>query len=191
MVYNCPKCGGELGLDGKCSPCAWKPSPLPLLGDIVAYPVGPWSAWQSKVIAVGELVLAVGTEPIQYSHIGILSRWTEGRADYEAQFPRVREFAIPPARPFDIFQLPGLTAGQRSTILAYCRSHLGEWYNLIGVLTAGLIMPRNQAFCSEFAGQAYAAAGLLIPFEHERALFPDAVADWPKAQKIFSSNGGK
>lgn len=152
-------------------------------GDIILYPVTPKSAWSSKLVVIGEILFGAGKGLEHYSHVGIVSD-TPGY-QFEAVWPRVCRSKIDKSRPYEIWRIEGLDDMKRREILAFCRARCGEWYNMIGLLTFGLIGFKHTEVCSQFAGFAYASVGIKISAEGKRLLSPNAIADYPGARMIL------
>lgn len=158
-------------------------SPKP--GDVVLYPVSGKSSLSSRIIAAGELLAGFGNGMEQYSHASILD--VDGW-QFEAYFPRTRYSKIDQNRRYEIWRLGNPTDSERTRILGWCKAHVGDLYNLTGVLTANLIRIPGTYYCSQFAGLAYAAIGKKIG---DKIISPDSVADYPFARKLFTNIGGR
>lgn len=155
-------------------------------GDIVLYPVTPRSELLSKLVAIGEMLLGAGKSNDSYSHAAV---WESDGWEYEAKWPRTGYYRIDHRRPIEVWRIEGMTQDQRKKIIHWCATHCGEWYNLIGLLTFGLIGFHRTAVCSQFVGRAYAAAGVHIGLEGKRLLSPNAIADFKRAHMVYSFSG--
>jgi hypothetical protein len=154
----------------------------PRPADIILYPVTPRSGWTSRLVAAGEMILGSGKGAELYSHAALVS-YSPG-LQWEAKVPWVGLYRIDKTRTYEVWRLPGMTDEMREIILDEAKSHKGDWYNLIGLLTAGLLGPRNQEVCSQLVGICYAKAGIKIGKEGLLLLSPDAIADYPGARMI-------
>lgn len=150
---------------------------VPKPGDVVLYPVTGRSGWTSRAVAIGELLVGAGRKPTLYSHAAILA-WEPGW-QYEAKWPRTGRFRIDRARPYEIWNVGNPSDGQRRDILNWAAEHCGQWYNMLGLLTGGLLGLPGHVVCSQFVGLAYAAArpGIRMSKEGLRLLSPDAIPD--------------
>ncbi len=153
----------------------------PQPGDIILYPVTGQSNWISRLIGAAQLIIGIGKGYETYSHVAILA--PNGR-QYEAKWPRTGNFLIDDSRVFEVWSLGNLTDAQRRQVLMWCRCHVGEWYNMIGLLTGGLFGLPRTAVCSQFAGHAYESAGVSIHQEGLAILSPDAIPDFPEARML-------
>lgn len=156
---------------------------MPRPGDVVLYPVSGRSGWTSRLVAAGELLLGAGRGLEQYSHAAILD--VDGH-QFEAKWPKTGRFKVDHSRPLEIWNVGNPSDSQRRDILNWCREHEGEWYNMIGLLSFGLLGLKRTAVCSQFVGLSYGAArpGIKIPFEGKRILSPNAIADFDRAHLV-------
>lgn len=146
--------------------------------DVILYPVTPKSELSSRLVAAGELLDGLGSGERQYSHAAVLE---SGLYEYEAKFPKTGLFQIDRSRTYEVWNL-GPTDEQRAQILRWCREHVGDWYNLLGVVTAGLFKLRGTYYCSEFACMAYASAGL---HPGDLIMSPNSIPQYPGARMIY------
>lgn len=154
----------------------------PQPGDIILYTVTPKSGWTSKLVAVGELFWGAGRGAKAYSHAAVLS-YTKGR-QFEAKWPLTGFYPVDSSRPYEVWRITGVTDEQRKAVLRWCQAHTGQLYDMVGLLTFGLIRSRHRAVCSQFVGRAYAAAGIRIAPEGKRLLSPNAIADFKRARLV-------
>ncbi len=144
-------------------------------GDVIMYPVTGRSGLTSKLVAIGELLFGAGHGFEQYSHVAIASK--RPGYQWEWKWPWSGEYHIDKNRPYEVWRIGNPTEEQREKILEYCARHRGEWYNMIGLLTFGLLGLKRTAVCSQGAGRAYAHAGIRIGAEGKPLLSPNAIAD--------------
>ena len=149
----------------------------PRAGDIILYPVTPQSSIASRLVAIGELLLGQGNNQKEYSHVALLEK--DGY-QLEAIFPKIRRSKINPQRPYEIWRIDELTDAQRAIVLNWAYDKLGEWYNLLYVLSFGLIKIRHEEVCCTYVGDAYAWAGIRFNYTE-----PDSIANSPKARLIL------
>lgn len=151
----------------------------PVAGDFILYPAGPKSAWSSRLVVAGEIMAGLGGGLEMYSHAAILSN-TPGY-QFEATFPFTVRSKIDTSRPYEIWRVGSPTMLQRSLILKWCKDHVGKLYNIIGVLTFGLIELPDTYYCSQFGCLAYAAAGL---HPGDAIMSPDSIPQYSGARMI-------
>lgn len=157
----------------------------PLPGDIILYPVTPRSALVSRLVAIGQLLVGAGKGAAQYSHAAVYEK--EGW-QYEAKWPMSGRFRIDSKRTYEIWRVAGITNEQRVQIMAACRARSGQWYNLIGLLTGGLLGLPHHEVCSQFVGSVYDDAEPAIIFNKggQRILSPDAMVDDRRMHKLVT-----
>lgn len=152
-----------------------------LPGDIILYPAGPKSALSSRLVVAGEIIAGMGGGMKMYSHAAVLAE--SPGYQYEATFPLTGKFKIDTSRPYEIWRIGDPTDAQRATILNWCIKHIGDLYNLIGVMTFGLIALPNTYYCSEFACMAYSWAGL---HPGDKIMSPDSIPQFLGAKMVYS-----
>ena len=154
----------------------------PLAGDVILYPVSPHSALSSRLVAVGEWLAGAGKGFEPYSHATILS--SVPGFEYGYQWPRSGHFPIDATRDYEVWRIGDPSSSQRERILRWCQEHQGEWYNMLGLLTGGLLGLKHTAVCSQGVGRAYASAHIHISAEGQRLLSPNAIRDYPGATLV-------
>ena len=155
---------------------------IPQFGDLILYNVNGRSEFISRLVGAGQLILGIGHSREVYSHVAVMS--DRKGYQFEAKVPRAGEFPIDDSREYEVWRIGDPTDAQRDDILRWCRKHAGDWYNLTGLLTDGLVALRRTYVCSQFGGRAYKAAGIRISSEGNRVLAPDAIPDAPGARCI-------
>lgn len=154
----------------------------PKPGDLILYPVNGRSGWASKFVAVFEIILGAGHDFEQYSHVAIVGE-QEG-TQWEWKWPRSGCFPVDASRAYEVWRVGDPSPSQRRRILEYCSQHSGEVYNLIGLLTFGLLGLPRTAVCSQGAGRAYKNAHIMIGKEGKPLLSPNAIPDYKGAEMV-------
>ncbi len=152
----------------------------PIAGDIVLYPAGPKSEFSSRLVIAGEIMAGLGAGLEMYSHAAILAN--SPGYQFEAKFPFTGWFKIDTSRSYEIWRIGNPTLNQRAQIINWCKSRLGKLYNIVGVLTFGLIELPDTYYCSQFACLAYASAGL---HPGDKIMSPDSIPQYPGARMIY------
>lgn len=155
----------------------------PQPGDFILYPCDPRSAFSSRFVGAGELLVGLGghgREKQMYSHAAIMG-YTPGY-QYEAKFPFTGHFKIDKSRVYEVWRIGSLSANQRHSLIDWCENHVGDLYNLIGVLTCGLIELPGTYYCSQFACLAYASVGL---HPGDSIMSPNSIPEYPGARMIY------
>ncbi len=165
------------GVDGGCKLCRGDPL-KPERGDLIVYLVTPKSAWSSKLIAIGQLILGRDRGVKQASHWAI---YAGSGKQYEAVWPRVRKSSIY-KRPYEIWRRKGITQKQRNQIIASAVKRLGEHYGILYVLSFGLIKQSKDPVCCVFGQDCYMDAGLFV-----KGNTPDDIYDDKKMIKVYQN----
>ena len=147
-----------------------KPEP----GDVILYPVSGRSALSSKIVAIGEMLFGVGGKT-QYSHAAVYAM--KGH-EWEARWPSVGVHPIDTGRDYEIRRFPGYTQAQRGQVLKWFYVHEGDLYDLVALVTFGLVELPHAEVCSEAVDRALRSAGIKPNREGKRLLSPDALADF-------------
>lgn len=157
---------------------------FPLPGDVVLYPED--SELSSHLVAFGERIMGLGREGAEYTHAAVLSGMPGYQ--YEAKFPFTGQFKIDTSRSYEVWRLGNPTELQRTQVLHWCDTHVGDFYNLTGVLTCGLVEIPGTYYCSQFVCLAYAAAGM---HPGDLVMDPDSIPQYPGAQMLLSYDPAK
>lgn len=167
---------------------------------MILFPVTPHSSLASRIVAAAEIVCGVGWGLEGYSHCAIMSE--KPGFQWEAKWPRVGLYPTQQSRPREVWRIEGLTLDQRRLILEYCATQQGNRYNVIGLLSYGLLAPRHQEVCSQLVGNAYEHAKRPLCKEGKRIMSPNSIPDdwgahmleragsWPaRTRKLLSEEG--
>jgi len=147
-----------------------------LPGDIVLYPVSGKDGWESRIVGIGQLLFGSGRGHEQFSHAALLS--TTPGWEWEAKWPRVGHFEIDQSRDYEVRRPRVYTEEQRRKVLAWFSVHNRDRYDLLCLLTFGLIQHKGMEVCSQAVDLALLYAGVHPNLEGERILSPDALADF-------------
>lgn len=132
-------------------------------GDVILYPADEADGRQalsSEFVVAGETLAGLGKGLERYSHAAIASE-DEG-FQYEAVFPKSGHNPIDKSRVYEVWNIGQPDPSQRRVILGWCRAHVGDFYDLPGVLTAGLVRIPGLYYCSKYACLAYAEARIAV-----------------------------
>lgn len=146
-------------------------------GDILLFRVTPRSGWFGKLIGWGQRVMGQASTSVAYEHVALAS---SADSIIEAYWPRVRQRFFDPAlySNVEVYRLNNMTPLQVFRILAYATSHIGEWYNVSGLLTLGMVQLGHTVVCSQFVWQAFTAGGIVL-CPYESLVSPDNIAASP------------
>lgn len=156
-------------------------------GDIVLYPVSGCDSWESRIVGIGQLMFGSGKGHEQFSHAAVLSEkpgW-----EWEAKWPRVGHYAIDQARNYEVRRPKRYTDEQRQKVLSWFGVHAGDRYDLVCLLTFGLVQLPGAAVCSQAVDLALRFAGAHPDLEGKHILFPDALADFA-SEAVHIHKGG-
>ena len=147
-----------------------------LPGDIVLYPVSGCDSWESRIVGIGQLMFGSGHSHEQFSHAAVLS--TKPGYEWEAKWPRVGHYAIDQTRDYEVRRPRHYDEHHRIKVLAWFQAHRGDLYDLVCLLTFGLIQLPGAAVCSQAVDLALRFAGARPDREGKLILSPDALADF-------------
>jgi hypothetical protein len=124
-------------------------------GDLLLFRVGPGSPFLGKLIGWGQKVIGQAPTKAAYDHVALAGR-IRGEI-VEAYWPRVRVREYDPEGDpnVELYRDPNATPQQIDSIMTYAYAHKGEWYNLTGLLTFGLVQLGHSVVCSQFAWKCY------------------------------------
>jgi hypothetical protein len=158
-----------------------------LPGDVVLYTVSGCDSWESRIVGIGQLIFGAGRGHEQFSHAAVLSHrpgW-----EYEAKWPRIGHFEIDQSRDYEIRRPKHYTEHQRYEVLLWFRSHEGDLYDLVCLLTFGLIQLPGAEVCSQAVDLALRFSGAHPDREGKNILSPDALGDF--ASEIVHIHKGR
>lgn len=144
-------------------------------GDLILYPVNSKSDWISRLVGWGQKLIHQAPSQESYSHVAIAGPDTAHM--YEAYWPKIRVTNIR-LQEAEIFRIKDITPEQVARMLDYCKSHVGEWYDLLGILTLGKIQIGGTKWCSQYAYYA-ALAAFIVLCPPEDVESPDDIAASP------------
>ena len=145
-------------------------------GDIVLFSVSGKDSWESRIVAIGELLFGAGCTNEQFSHAAILSEFPG--MIWEASWPRVGCHFIDQTRDYEVRRPRVYTEEQRRKVLAWFSVHNRDRYDLACLFTFGLIQLPNAEVCSQAVDRALLYAGDHPDLEGKHILSPDALADF-------------
>ena len=154
----------------------------PQAADFILYPCDPRSAFSSRFVGAGELLVGLGGrgETTQYSHAAIKA--VNPGYQYEAKFPLTGHFKIDTSRIYEVWRIGNPTDAQRAGILKWCKDHEHRPYDVLGVLTGGRLSIPGTYYCSRYGCLAYASQGL---HPGDLIMSPNSIPMYPKARMIY------
>jgi|SRR6185437_10812215 len=154
-------------------------------GDILMFRIGPGASWYQRLIGWGQRILKEQGGPNAYFHVGFVGPGIF--KFYQSKPPAICNSDVPSPLPdyIEVYRLKNpLSDEQLKKIFTYANSQVGKWYNLLGVLTVGIIQIGSFAYCSQFTWQAYTYAGIVLcPWECLES--PDDIAASPLLERVF------
>lgn len=156
----------------------------PKPGDIILYLANDSSdgtnALSSEFVAEGETLVGLGKGLERYSHAAVVSE-KEGY-QFEAVWPKSGENPIDKSRTYEIWDIGQPNESQRRCRIGWCKAHMGDFYDLPGVLTAGIIKIPGLYYCSRFACLAIESDGVTVV--GDKIMSPNSLPDFPGAKLI-------
>lgn len=108
-----------------------------------------------------------------FNHIAIAS--DKLNCQFESTFFTVKETKIK-FDSYDIMVLKkDITEKQREIIINHCKRNLGKIYDLLAILTIGLINIKNSYVCSELVYDAYKKAGVILSKRSQKLISPNEI----------------
>ena len=141
------------------------------LGDFILFPVSP-SRWTSKLVGWGERLIGQDPSPKSYSHVAIVGPDLEHM--YQAYWPKIQISPIS-LQGNEIYRIKGITSDQIKAMMLYCQSQVGQWYDMLAILTFGKFQIGGTEVCSQLAYNAGLAAGVVL-YPPEILESPDDIA---------------
>jgi uncharacterized protein YycO len=147
-------------------------------GDIILYPVTQKSNLLDKVIGLVEKLTGPSTK-YQYGHCAI---YLKRGIQIEAFFPFCRVSHIKAKRPKQLFRYKGITNKQREQVIKNALDKVGQWYDVLQVLSFNMVILKHQNVCSTLVNEAYKAAGIVL--SNKKNTSPDDLASNKKLKRI-------
>lgn len=139
-------------------------------GDIILYGGSRHESLASRLVEAGEIIKTGDDSILQYSHVAL---WEGHQVQLEATWPRITRSRIDQSRTYDVLRYEGITDAERAKVMDAARRRLGEWYNLLYILTFGLWKIKNMEVCCTYAGDCYEEAGLDLRYATPNELKDD------------------
>lgn len=154
----------------------------PRTGDLIAYPVTPHSSITSKIVGIAEMLRGIGKGDVMYSHVA--GKAADAGMQYEQKWPRAGLYTIDHSRRYQVWRIGDPTPAQTAKAVAWWEAHRGDRYNILGLLTAGILGLPHEEVCSQFYADGWHAAGIHFKSEGERIVAPNVLIDHPGARLI-------
>jgi hypothetical protein len=145
--------------------------------DILLFRTTHRSTWADRLIVWGQKTFYHIPKNARYCHVALVSGDTS--LLIEAVWPKVRVFPIDfsthkEREQIEVYRIKDLTDEQREKILACTYDQVGEWYDILLLLT-GWIDIKHAEICSTLVSKACHDANLDIPSKKEsnKLVIPD------------------
>ncbi len=142
------------------------------VGDFILYPVGPASRLLSKLVGWGQKLIGQAPSVKQYSHVAIVG--PDASHIIEAYWPRIRVSPLD-LKDVEVYRIKNVTPDQVSKMIAYAKSQVGQWYDMLAIVTFGKFQIGGTEVCSQLAYNAGLAAGIVL-YPPEILESPDDIA---------------
>ena len=159
---------------------SWQP------GDLLLFRVSSSSNWLDRLIGWGQRVIHAAPTDADYCHVAIIGPTADRM--YQAAWPRIVNSALDCTTVnktilLEAYRVKGITQGQIQSVLAAAQGRVGEHYDLLAILTFGILQLGKTAVCSQYAWQSFVDAGIVLcPFESLES--PDDIAASPIIQRV-------
>ena len=147
---------------------------LAVPGDLLFYRVTPSSSFNSRIIAILELLRGEGEGPIQYSHVAILDEDIDTRI--EAVWPKVRSSKVDWNDPrLELWRRP-MEASQAAVVTRVAWEHIGDWYDLWGMVF-GWRESSHSEYCTTLVVKVFDRIGVRLGVEAGKILTPNELLE--------------
>jgi hypothetical protein len=153
--------------------------------DILMWRIDPGASWIDRLIGWGERkTKQSNSEKVNYYHTGLVAQ--DSSQFYQAKPPRVCVSPVPNPLPsyMEVYRLrKPASYEQFKEIYRYADSRLGNWYDFLGVLTAGFVQVGGLEFCSKYLNNSFDNGGIVIVPAH-LLISPDDIVASPKLVRV-------
>ncbi len=155
-------------------------------GDILLFRVSKSSNWLDRLIGWGQKLIHEAPTDAAYCHVAFVG--PDSGYMYEARWPKIRNVAldwtaIEKNITVEVYRVKGITADQIVKIMAYAKSQIGRSYDVLAILTMGMIQFGKGAVCSQYAYESFLAGGVVLR-DWTNLESPDDIAASSLLQKI-------
>lgn len=150
--------------------------------DILLFRVAKQSSTLDKLIGWGQKVIHQAPTLAEYCHAALVGPdYAPGQPSMiEARWPRVHRIPLDIAdlekrNPVEVYRVKDMTPAQIEDVLGYAMEHVGVRYDMLAILTFGVLQLGNCDVCSQLDWESFTPAGIaLCPFQG--LLSPDDLA---------------
>jgi hypothetical protein len=146
--------------------------------DIVLYRVTGSSNWLDKLIGWGQRIIHQAPSKATYCHVAIVGPDTAHI--YEARWPRIQNSlfdlsTIEKTLIVEVYRVKTMTPEQISGIMAAAHKRIGQRYDVLAILTFGILQIGPAAVCSQYVYECFLTANVVLcPWESLES--PDDIA---------------
>lgn len=155
-------------------------------GDVLLFRATSSSNLLDRLICWGQRIIHAAPSDADYFHVGIVGN--DVNHFYQAVWPKIANTVldcttINKTTIIEVYRVKGITVGQVQAVMATAQSRVGEWYDVLAILTFGMIQLGHTAVCSQYVWQCFLNAGLVLcPFEALES--PDDIAASSLLQRV-------
>lgn len=135
-------------------------------GDILLSRVDRRSNWVSRLIAWGQKRIIHKAPPdADYCHAALVG--PDALHLYEARWPKIRNIAIDwkdltSHGAVEVYRVKDITPAQVDLVLKAAYARLGEWYDVLTILTFGTIQLGPASVCSQYIWECFTYADVVL-----------------------------
>lgn len=155
---------------------------MPEIGDIILWQVTDKSPILSKAFAWWFTHFGQGGRPWlpSYSHSAVYNGFYDGSHHvYESTWPKTRLARIPNGDfnkyKLIVFRPEKYSKLQRVEVISWCSRNTGQWYDLLEIISLGLINVPWWMACSEFVKGAFKSANIHLGRRKEYLISPNEI----------------
>lgn len=134
-------------------------------GDLLLFRISASSNWLDRLIGWGQRKIHQAPTDASYCHVAIVG--PDSLSIYEAVWPRIHNVVleiekIQKTLILETYRVKGITPEQVERVMAAAKRGVGKRYDVLAILTFGLLQMGPMAVCSQFAYECFLDADIVL-----------------------------
>ena len=134
--------------------------------DILLFRTTHRSTWTDRFIVWAQHTFYHIPPQARYCHVALVDKDTD--LVLEAKWPKIKISTLEADTykqrdQIEVYRVRGITDEQREKVLAWAHEHVGEYYDVLLLLT-GFIDAKHSEICSTYVSKSFRNASLEIPY---------------------------
>jgi uncharacterized protein YycO len=155
-------------------------------GDLLLFRVSKSSNWLDKLIGWGQRVIHQAPGDATYCHVAIFG--PDAGSIFEAVWPRIHNVPLDVTKVqknliLEVYRVKDITPAQVALVLAAAKKRVGARYDVLAILTFGILQFGRATVCSQYAYQCFLDAGIVLG-QWEDLESPDDIAASGKLTRV-------